>query len=370
MPIVGSICLLILYILFGLLQESNLPIPLISFLSILFGTGVVIRPQKSISGFIKGILDRYNETHEKGIINQVKEVFNDTVDKFFLNNPDKTEKEGIQKIPLHKIKVVIMIDELDRCPLDKIVDILEAIKIFLVKELFIILMAVDTRVISEAITVHYKDVKNQKLANEYIEKIIQIPIPVPKAEKTDIEKFVKSYMNIREKDIKTTLLVEKTEPKPESQKSQPPQINRNLKISNDYLITPLQIPDTEVEWTEISGFTYKYLNSNPRRIKRLLKTYRYIKILASRLGEPVENESWQKKMINWLGMIMRWPEFTKQLLNMNIATLGKRNYKKIITQVSNESKEFPEFSFFNKTKLNQHELQFFIDNACNFLIEN
>jgi hypothetical protein len=88
-----------------------------------------------------------------------------------------TVEAGDVKAPVRrgKIKVVVFIDELDRCPLNRIVDILDAIKLFLDEDIFIVLMAVDTRVATEAIRLYHKDVTNPELAREYLEKIVQIP---------------------------------------------------------------------------------------------------------------------------------------------------------------------------------------------------
>jgi hypothetical protein len=49
------------------------------------------------------------------------------------------------------------------------------------------------------------------------------------------------------------------------------------------------------------------LDGNPRRIKRLLNTYRYIKMLAYAKNEPVHEDHWQENMIAWLAFTMKWP---------------------------------------------------------------
>ncbi|RME47725.1 MAG: hypothetical protein D6796_07350, partial [Caldilineae bacterium] len=72
-------------------------------------------------------------------------------------------------------------------------------------------------------------------------------------------------------------------------------------------LNPLALADTATERDAITTFGATYLNSNPRRIKRLLNTYRYIKILATRQGERTDRPDWQQKMIHWLGLTMHWP---------------------------------------------------------------
>src|SRR5262249_18499206 len=62
------------------------------------------------------------------------------------------EKGSVKEaIRANKLKIIVFIDELDRCPLEKIVDILEAIKLFLAEDIFIVFLAVDTRVAAEGI---------------------------------------------------------------------------------------------------------------------------------------------------------------------------------------------------------------------------
>lgn len=98
------------------------------------------------------------------------------------------------------MKVAVFIDELDRCPSEQVVNILEAIKLFLAENIFIVLLAVDTRVVAEAITLHYKDMNNPDLAREYMEKIIQVPIQVPHPSKPQIEEFLENLMPIENQE--------------------------------------------------------------------------------------------------------------------------------------------------------------------------
>lgn len=53
----------------------------------------------------------------------------------------------------------------------------------------------------------------------------------------------------------------------------------------------------------------RFLESNPRRIKRLLNTYRYVKVLSHSQSEPVQSDEWQKTLLGWLTFTMTWPAF-------------------------------------------------------------
>jgi hypothetical protein len=70
------------------------------------------------------------------------------------------------------------------------------------------------------------------------------------------------------------------------------------------------MPDTKTEFEVMSAIARNFLDSNPRRIKRLLNTYRYVKILAARLpGTQVQTARWQQTMLYWLAFTMKWPAF-------------------------------------------------------------
>jgi hypothetical protein len=280
-------------------------------------------PLKPLSQSVGSLLRQYDTQEAEGIMSDIQAEFNQTVkDNFTLAEPegDTTPKpgagrqDGVEKVRKTNLKVVVMIDELDRCPLEKIVDILEAVKLFLAEEIFIVLMAVDTRVIAEAVRLHYKDVKNPNLAREYLEKIIQIPVQVPEADLQQLTGFVDGLMNVE---------ADETGPEPEPVVvagiesgrlvTLPPAERAPLAASED-LFNPLQLADTALERQALVNFGIEYLDSNPRRIKRLLNTYRFVKILATRRGERTDQPDWQEKMINWLGFTMRWPTFMARIL--------------------------------------------------------
>ncbi|KPJ94137.1 MAG: hypothetical protein AMJ53_05880 [Gammaproteobacteria bacterium SG8_11] len=89
-------------------------------------------------------------------------------------------------------RIILYIDDLDRCPPDKVVEVLQACHLLLCFPLFIVVVAVDARWVSKALSVHYKELlqetgAEQKATNgegfvegaaqprDYLEKIFQIP---------------------------------------------------------------------------------------------------------------------------------------------------------------------------------------------------
>ena len=54
-------------------------------------------------------------------------------------------------------RIVVYIDDLDRCPPDRVVQVLEAVQLLLAVPLFVVVVAVDPRWLLRSLTVHYRE---------------------------------------------------------------------------------------------------------------------------------------------------------------------------------------------------------------------
>ena len=86
-------------------------------------------------------------------------------------------------------RLVVFIDDLDRCLPEQSIDILEAIKLFLNAERCVFVIGVDKKVVQDGIKLRYKGVDVGGI--DYIEKIIQVPFTVPEIRERDIQKFMR-----------------------------------------------------------------------------------------------------------------------------------------------------------------------------------
>ena len=57
-------------------------------------------------------------------------------------------------------RIVVYIDDLDRCPPDRVVQVLEAVQLLLAVPLFVVVVAVDPRWLLRSLTVHYQELFN------------------------------------------------------------------------------------------------------------------------------------------------------------------------------------------------------------------
>ncbi len=97
-------------------------------------------------------------------------------------------------------RLVVFVDDLDRCLPEKAIQVLEAIKLFLDVPDCIFVLGLDKDVIARGIEIKYREL-GQKNDGEgkarftieglhYLEKIVQLPFQIPPVERADMSKFV------------------------------------------------------------------------------------------------------------------------------------------------------------------------------------
>lgn len=89
-------------------------------------------------------------------------------------------------------KLIIFIDELDRCSPDTILSTLEAIRLFLFTGNTVFIIGADERQIAYAVKNKFKEIKGQEIdiGKEYLEKLIQYPIRIPRLNSKEMEFYM------------------------------------------------------------------------------------------------------------------------------------------------------------------------------------
>lgn len=121
----------------------------------------------------------------------------------------RTFRSDFQKlIEKTKLKaVVILIDDLDRCSPERLIDNLEAIKLFLNVDRTAFVVATDRRIVENAIRIRYSELFTgeqgttigDSLVIDYLEKLIQVPYTLPKLAPHEVRSylcmlFLKKYL--------------------------------------------------------------------------------------------------------------------------------------------------------------------------------
>ncbi|MBT31792.1 MAG: hypothetical protein CMO01_19205 [Thalassobius sp.] len=89
-------------------------------------------------------------------------------------------------------KLVIFIDDLDRCNTDTVIDTLEAIKLFLYVPNSAFVICADEKIIEYAVRRRFPEVPGRGLevASAYLEKLIQFPIRLPRLNESELETYI------------------------------------------------------------------------------------------------------------------------------------------------------------------------------------
>ncbi|MFT4081392.1 MAG: P-loop NTPase fold protein [Nocardioides sp.] len=114
-------------------------------------------------------------------------------------------KELLALIP-NVERVVVLVDDLDRCLPDAVTATLEAIKLFLSTEKMVFVLAADQDMVRDAISVSLDGARRGDIfARRYLEKIVQLPIALPRLSATDAEAYIGLLIagrSMKETDLK------------------------------------------------------------------------------------------------------------------------------------------------------------------------
>lgn len=174
--------------------------------------------------------------------------------------------------------IIVLIDDMDRCQPDRIIETLEAIKLFLSVSKTVFVIAADENVIQYAIKKKYPSLDgfSVNLEKEYIEKIVQLPVYIPELSAKDIENYL-------------MLLVAQEYCSPNDFKKVIDDMrSKKIRISEDVIdlnklneLVLQHIPtDRQFSYTETSQIIVGIkeiiagnLKGNPRQAKRFLNTF-------------------------------------------------------------------------------------------------
>lgn len=220
----------------------------------------------------KGILSELN-----GIIKKDNNSDISTIVRRFRNDFEKTiNKTGLKTL-------VILIDDLDRCNPERIIDNLEAIKLFLNVPKTAFIIGADERIVRHAIECRYKapnihssEIEQYKgIVTDYLEKLIQVPYRLPRLSNADVETYMSLLFCLRDlSDADFNKVYDEFEKFRE--------IDRHSTFSYDELKGIINgkknTKGRDVEQQllmvqQIAPMVTNGLKGNPRQIKRFLNTF-------------------------------------------------------------------------------------------------
>gem|GEM_PF-869070 len=114
-------------------------------------------------------------------------------------------------------RIVAFIDDLDRCLPETVIELLEAIKLFLDLPGYLFVIGVDKAVVEKGIAYHYRHLKFAEeendgrstiKADDYLDKMIQFPLDLPKVEATCKRCYIESLLSENKEYQKYAFLIE------------------------------------------------------------------------------------------------------------------------------------------------------------------
>jgi predicted KAP-like P-loop ATPase len=92
-------------------------------------------------------------------------------------------------------RVVVLVDDLDRCLPETVIAALEAVKLFLSVPKMAFVLAADRRAVAHAVATKYlPSPQAAELGRQYLEKIVQIPVRVPALGRAETEAYLALLM--------------------------------------------------------------------------------------------------------------------------------------------------------------------------------
>lgn len=194
----------------------------------------------------------------------------------------------------HLSRVVVLVDDLDRCLPDTVVETLEAIRLFLSARGMSFVIAADEDRVAEAIQQKFKTAapknEDEDPAKLYLHKIVQTTIPLPALSRFDTEAYLFLLLakaEVGNDEAVYTAFVAKCD---------------ELRIGGGSL-DDLEIEDGTplaehlVTATRLTPILYEKFHGNPRRIKRFLNDLNVRQAVARRRGFELEADEVAKLMV-------------------------------------------------------------------------
>lgn len=147
---------------------------------------------------LKKVLDVTSNKISEDEFNNIKTAIEDELDyKGLREDIREFQKKFGELLDESKIsRLVVFIDELDRCSPETILDTLEAIKLFLFTGKTAFVIGADERHIAYAVKSKFKDIEGQEIdiGKEYLEKLVQYPIKIPRLDTKEVETYIGSLL--------------------------------------------------------------------------------------------------------------------------------------------------------------------------------
>jgi hypothetical protein len=250
---------------------------------------------EALFSFIEKRADSNDYKKHLGIVSIIRKDFEILSELFSGHNDELNKSEESEKFqkqferPLERI--ILYIDDLDRCPNERVVQVLEAVNLLMAYPLFVVVVGVDPRWVKNALDEKYttqfnnSDKKIETIEpSGYLEKIFQIPFQLKSATDTSVKHMLKTLAET------STIKTESTDFEEDEGVFEFGAKNKKVKFkleleSKETTKEPEEVTIKEtiesvkfsVKEIELLQSMSNILGTNPRALKRFVNIFRVIK---------------------------------------------------------------------------------------------
>jgi predicted KAP-like P-loop ATPase len=257
----------------------------------------------------KNSYDEYFESFESGVnaILTIRHKYKDLVDQYFKNNPIKHEQ------------IIVFIDDLDRCSIEKSKDLIDSIKLFLNIQNCIFILGIDLDRLEFSLDYKYGE-KLKFNAREYLDKIVQLRFDLPPISKNDMKDFLKEIAPKDFKDNYISIITEGLNPNPRNMKIFMNLIRFQLLLSKyqDFKINKNLL----IEWLVLKRINPEF-TKDIELDTRMLSLY-HNKNIISEFNKCKDDNERQTFLNKYKGLKTKFLENSKLL---NILQLNRSSFK-------------------------------------------
>lgn len=255
-------------------------------------------------------------------------------------------------------KIVVLIDDLDRCLPRHIIENLEAIKLFLDVPKTAFVIAADSFIVSNAIKSEYKDIiaaagdEGRSIGDAYMEKFIQLPYKIPALSPKEVETYVTLLFCQSFLDEKLFKKVQEDFAKFVMENKFDIYGWNNIKEVLNSTNFPAELGETVGFVTHFSSIIGTALKWNPRLIKRFLNAY---EIRANLLEQSDIKDA--KSRFALLKLMLMEQKHLDQFKQLNGWVMSEKGVPKALKEIEeyaeDQSKDISKYQEWNSPDLLQ-----------------
>lgn len=260
-------------------------------LDFLLTSGIGTVTELTLTGIISAVKQKAGDVSEDEIKKVIDAFKKEETKRTEIKNFRKTFKEVFENCKGERL--VVFIDELDRCTPDTVLDIFEAIRLFLYVPGTTFIIGADERLVSYAVKTKYKDIPGHDIdiSKEYLEKLVQYPVKIPQLNEQEVKQYITCLL-LQNEDIDIKKVAESIT-----------KLGINDELTSDTVkaATGKEVTEGIKEAFDLSNQIYSALatlmKGNPRHCKRFFNTLMMRIALADRRNITLQKKVLAKLML-------------------------------------------------------------------------